>query len=558
MESGLSTPVTSRLNPNAGQQADSALLVDIPRLVTAYFSERPDYAESAQRVSFGTSGHRGSSLTRSFNELHVLAMTQAICDYRLDQGIQGPLFIGIDTHALSAPAYVSALEVLTANQVEVMHAADGEYTPTPAVSHAILVHNRRQPEGLADGIVITPSHNPPEQGGFKYNATDGGPADGTVTGWIERRSNHYLQQGLKGVKRVNVDRVKRWPNLHLHEYCRQYVNDLQQVIHFERIRGSNLHMGVDPLGGAGVHYWPAIAEHYGLDLDVVNPDVDPTFRFMSLDWDGKIRMDPSSPYAMTRLLALREKYDIAFACDTDHDRHGIVTRSAGLLAPNHYLSAAMDYLFRNRPGFPAQAAIGKTIVSSALIDRVARRLKRPLYETPVGFKWFVSGLLQGQIGFAGEESAGATFLQQDGQAWTTDKDGFIPSLLAAEMTAHTGHDPGERYQKLTEDLGCPAYSRIDAPASREQKAKLSQVAPEAIHRRTLAGEPILEILTHAPSNGAGLGGIKVMAEQGWFAARPSGTEDLYKIYAESFLGEAHLEEILAEARSLVDEVFEES
>ncbi len=547
----------SRLSPDAGNPADPKKLVNIPHLITAYFTEIPDYSEPAERVVFGTSGHRGSAFARSFNEWHVLAMTQAICDYRMKTGIHGPLFLGVDTHALSIPAYASALEVLAANHVDVMLAKEGDYTPTPVISHAILVYNHLRNDGLADGIVITPSHNPPEQGGFKYNAVDGGPADSDVTGWIESRANTILRNQLKTVKRIPFDRAKQASTSHRYDYLEKYVEDLAQVINMDLVKASNLKMAVDPLGGAGVGYWPAIADRYGLDLTLVNTEIDPTFRFMTLDWDGKIRMDPSSPFAMKRLLALKEDYDIAFACDTDHDRHGIVTRSAGLLPPNHYLAVAVDYLFRNRPDYPAKAAIGKTMVSSAMIDRVAKRLNRELYETPVGFKWFVPGLSQGQIGFAGEESAGASFLRFNGHAWTTDKDGFIPSLLAAELTAKNGKDPGEYYRGLEADLGHFVYARIDAPATGEQKKKLAGLEPGSIQHRTLASEPIQSVLTRAPSNGARLGGVKVIAEHGWFAARPSGTEDLYKIYAESFRDEKHLQELICEARILVGEVFDD-
>ncbi|MGA2396898.1 MAG: phosphoglucomutase (alpha-D-glucose-1,6-bisphosphate-dependent) [Steroidobacteraceae bacterium] len=542
--------MSARLDPLAGRPAPPERLVDVPRLVTAYYSLKPDPSIAAQRVSFGTSGHRGSSFDGGFNEDHVLAMTQAICAYRRQRGIDGPLFIGFDTHALSAPAFASALEVLAANGVEVMTAVDDEYTPTPAVSHAILTYNRDRASGLADGIVITPSHNPPDSGGFKYNPPDGGPADTEVTGWIESRANGLLEAKLEGVARMDYVKARRAARSH--DYLGSYVADLGNVIDLDVIRGAGVRMGVDPLGGAGVHYWARIAETYKLDLRVVNDAVDPTFRFMTLDWDGKIRMDPSSPYAMQRLIALKDAYDVAFACDTDHDRHGIVTASAGLMPPNHYLSVAVNYLFGNRGQWKPRAAVGKTVMSSAMIDRVAARLGRRLYEVPVGFKWFVSGLVSGDLGFGGEESAGASFLRRDGTAWTTDKDGIIPSLLAAEITARIGRDPGEAYRGLTRELGEPFSDRVEARATPEQKKKLAKLDRSQIRISELAGDPIDAVLTNAPGNQAPIGGVKVASKNGWFAARPSGTEDIYKIYAESFRDERHLRTLLEEAQSIVD------
>jgi phosphoglucomutase len=544
--------LSSRLHPLAGKPAPAASLVDVPRLITAYYSEQPDPAIAAQKVSFGTSGHRGSSFDIGFNEAHVLAISQAICEYRKMQGIDGPLFMGFDTHALSAPAFVSALEVLAANGVEVMIAAEDEYTPTPAISHAILTYNRGRSAGLADGIVITPSHNPPDNGGFKYNPTNGGPADSDITKWIENRANDLLRPGERGVKRTPYSAALRAATTHRHDYLKSYVDDLNNILDMNIIRDSKIRMGVDPLGGAGVHYWPRIAERYGLDLTVVNDAVDPTFRFMTLDWDGKIRMDPSSPYAMQRLIDLKDRYDIAFACDTDHDRHGIVTPSSGLMPPNHYLSTAIDYLFSHRSGWRADAAVGKTVVSSAMIDRVGLRLKRSVYEVPVGFKWFVTGLVDGKLGFGGEESAGASFSRIDGRVWTTDKDGIVPALLSAEITARTGRDPGAHYQALTEELGASFADRIDAPATAAQKAKLGRLDRQQVRITELAGEPIDEILTQAPGNHASIGGVKVTSRGGWFAARPSGTEDIYKIYAESFHDDAHLRRLIREAQTIVD------
>ena len=540
------------INPLAGRAAPAASLVDIPRLITAYYAERPEFGVTAQRVSFGTSGHRGSSFDSSFNELHVLAISQAICEYRRQQGINGPLFIGFDTHALSAPAFASALEVLAAHGVDVMIAAGDEYTPTPAISHAILTYNRARDAGLADGIVITPSHNPPDNGGFKYNPPNGGPADSDVTKWIEVRANELLRSGADAVRRIGFAAARRAATTHSHDYLQTYVRDLGAIVDMDVIRSSRVRMGVDPLGGAGVRYWARIAETYGLDLTVVNEDIDPTFRFMTLDWDGKIRMDPSSPYAMQRLIGLKDRFDIAFACDTDHDRHGIVTASSGLMPPNHYMSVAIDYLFRHRTRWRADAAVGKTVVSSAMIDRVSRRLGRSLYEVPVGFKWFVSGLVDGSLGFGGEESAGASFSRLDGSVWTTDKDGLVPALLSAEITARTGRDPGEAYRTMTQELGAVYANRVDAAASPEQKQKLGKLDGSQVRITTLAGEPIEQILTRAPANDAPIGGVKVTSRGGWFAARPSGTENIYKIYAESFHDAGHLDKLIAEAQLIVD------
>ncbi|MHB1331978.1 MAG: phosphoglucomutase (alpha-D-glucose-1,6-bisphosphate-dependent) [Sulfuriferula sp.] len=540
-----------KISPLAGKPATPAMLVNVSRLITAYYSNVPEPAVPAQRVAFGTSGHRGGAFENSFNEWHVLAISQAICDYRKQQRIDGPLFLGIDTHALSEPAYASALEVLAANGVEVMMADKDEYTPTPVISHAILVYNRGRVSGRADGIVITPSHNPPDSGGFKYNPPNGGPADKDVTGWIEARANVFLENGLQGVKRITLARALAATTTHRHDYLNAYVNDLGSVLDLDAIHGANISMGVDPLGGAGVHYWDSIAERYGLNLTVVNKVVDPTFRFMTADWDGQIRMDPSSSYAMQSLIALKERFDIAFACDTDHDRHGIVTKNAGLLPPNHYLAVAIDYLFQHRPKWRKDAGVGKTVVSSKMIDRVAARLGRTLYEVPVGFKWFVDGLLDGSMGFGGEESAGASFLRLDGSVWTTDKDGMVPALLAAEITARMGRDPGEIYRELTREFGEPVYERIEAPATPEQKQSLAQLSPQQVLSTELAGEKIHSILTNAPGNGAAIGGLKVVTQSGWFAARPSGTEDIYKIYAESFRGTDHLRRIQEEAQAIV-------
>jgi phosphoglucomutase len=541
-----------KTNRLAGKPAPAALLIDVDALLSAYADIRPDVSNLAQRVAFGTSGHRGSSLQGSFNEWHILAMTQAICDYRAKEAVTGPLFVGFDTHALSQPAFRSALEVLAANAVEVVTSKGGEFTPTPAISHAILVHNRGRLTGLADGIVITPSHNPPDNGGFKYNPVNGGPAGTEITGWVQQQANRYLANGLAGVRRVPFTQACAASTTRTHDYVDTYVADLSNVIDFAAIRYAGLKLAVDPLGGAGVHYWAPIAEKYDIDLTVVSEVVDPRFAFMTVDWDGKIRMDPSSPYAMQRLLGLKDKYDVAFACDTDHDRHGVVARSAGLLPANHYLAVMIDYLFRERRHWPAHAAIGKTMVSTALIDRVAKRLDRKLYEVPVGFKWFAPGLFEGSLGFGGEESAGASFLRQDGSAWTTDKDGIVAALLSAEMTAKTGRDPGEAYSALTDALGTPFTDRMEAVANNEQKQKLSRLCAGDVELETLAGENVIAVLDKAPANQAPLGGIKVIAEQGWFAARPSGTEDIYKIYAESFRSDSHLQSILSEARDCVN------
>ncbi len=538
-------------NPAAGKPADPSILVNVPKLVTAYYELRPDLSDPRQRVVFGTSGHRGSSIDVAFNEWHILAITQAICDYRRLQNIDGPLFLGIDTHALSEPAFTSALEVLAANKVDVMLSEGTPYTPTPAVSHAILLYNRGRKSGLADGIVITPSHNPPDDGGFKYDPPHGGPADSGVTSGIESKANVFLEHGLDGVQRTEFAKALRASTTHKHDFLSAYVSDLNSVVDMNAVRDARIKLGVDPLGGAGIDYWPRIAEQYGLDLTIVNKSVDPTFRFMTTDWDGKIRMDPSSPYAMQRLIALKDKFDIAFASDSDHDRHGIVTKASGLLPPNHYLSACVSYLFANRPNWSADVAVGKTVVSSSMIDRVTARLGRRLYEVPVGFKWFVEGLLAGRLGFGGEESAGSTFLRRDGSVWTTDKDGIIPCLLSAEITARAGKDPGEIYRELTRELGDPVYERIDAPATPEQKATLARLSASDIHATEVAGQPIQNILTAAEGDGNPIGGIKVIAQDGWFAARPSGTEQIYKIYAESFLGQKHLRDIQAEAQSIV-------
>ncbi len=540
------------IHPLAGHPAPKSILVNVPRLISAYYVNRPDVSEPAQRVAFGTSGHRGSSLKNSFNEAHILATAQAICDYRTMSGIRGPLFLGKDTHALSEPSFITALEVLSGNGVDVMIQEDLGYTPTPVISHAILRYNRARQSGLADGIVITPSHNPPEDGGFKYNPPHGGPADTGVTRWVEDRANALLANGNRDVQRTSCEAALRADTTHRVDFIQPYVDDLRSVIDLEAIRSAGIHIGVDPMGGSVVAFWEPIAGYYGLNLEVVNPHVDPTFSFMTVDKDGKIRMDCSSPYAMASLIQLKDRFDVAFGNDTDCDRHGIVTRSSGLLNPNHYLSAAIHYLFQNRPMWPDTAAIGKTLVSSSMIDRVARSLHRKLAEVPVGFKWFVDGLLDGSFGFGGEESAGASFLRMDGTVWTTDKDGIILDLLAAEMTARTGKDPGELYQNLVERFGSPVYERIDAPATPEQKGILQRLSPERISASTLAGEAIIAKLTQAPANEAPIGGIKVVTENGWFAARPSGTEDIYKIYAESFLGPEHLKRIQEEAQAIVD------
>jgi phosphoglucomutase len=539
------------VSPYAGKPAETSMLVNVPRLVTAYYTETPDPSVPEQRVAFGTSGHRGSAFEKAFNEWHILAISQAICRYRKRKKIDGPLFLGMDTHALSVPALASALEVLAANGVEVMIAQGDEYTPTPVVSHAILTYNCSRKTGLADGIVITPSHNPPHDGGFKYNPPNGGPAETDVTKWIEAKANEFLESGLRGVKRIPFGQAVRAPTTHRHNYLNAYVNDLCRVLDMEAIHGANIRMGVDPLGGAGIHYWKTIAERYGLNLEVVNEAVDPTFRFMTVDWDGQIRMDPSSSYAMRRLIGMKDRFDLSFACDTDHDRHGIVTRSAGLLPPNHYLSVAIFYLLQHRPKWRKKAAIGKTVVSSQMIDRVTAKLGRKLCEVPVGFKWFVDGLFDGSLAFGGEESAGASFVRLDGTVWTTDKDGIVPALLAGEITARMGRDPGEIYRELTREFGEPVYERLEAAATPDQKELLASLSPRQVKHTELAGEKIQAVLTRAPGNGAPIGGLKVIAKNGWFAARPSGTENIYKIYAESFRGADHLRRLLEEAQAVV-------
>ena len=543
-------PSDAQLN-TPGHLSSPDKLVNLPRLVTAFYANHPDPENPAQRVSFGTSGHRGSSLNTSFNYAHILAITQAIVEFRAQAKTTGPLFLAMDTHALSEPAFATALEVLAANGVTVMIDQDLGYTPTPVLSYAILEHNGSGAKEPADGIVITPSHNPPEDGGFKYNPPNGGPADTTATKWIENRANELIAAKLQGVKRISHARALAADTTHKHDYITPYVNDLANVIDFAALSGTALKLAVDPLGGAGVAYWPRIAEQYKLPLEVLNPYVDQTFRFMTLDWDSRIRMDCSSPFAMASMIANKDKFDVAWACDTDHDRHGIVTKSAGLLNPNHYLAVCIQYLFTHRPQWSAAVGIGKTLVSSSIIDRVAAGLKRPMLEVPVGFKWFVDGLIGGQLGFVGEESAGATFLRRDGTVWTTDKDGLICGLLAAEMTARTGKDPGILYHELTARYGDPVYQRIDAAATKEEKAKLGKLSPSQVSAKELAGEPVTSILTEAPGNKASIGGLKVTTENGWFAARPSGTEDVYKIYAESFNGEAHLKQIQTEAKALV-------
>ena len=543
------------VDPRAGKPADPSMLVNVPRLITLYYEVHPDPSVKTHQVAFGTSGHRGSSTDGSFNEDHILAITQAICLYRQQEGTDGPLFLGMDTHALSEPALASALEVLAANGVDVMIDKDLGYTPTPAVSHAILKHNNGKSKGLADGIVITPSHNPPNDGGFKYNPPSGGPADTSATKWIEERANAFINDGLKGVKRLPFERALAAETTHRFDFISEYVGELDQVIDFAPIASGKLKLAVHPLGGAGVAYWPRIADQYKLNLEVLNTTVDPTFRFMTIDWDGKIRMDCSSPYAMASVIALKDKYDVAFACDTDHDRHGVVTRSAGLLNPNHYLAVAINYLFGNRKEWPRDAAVGKTVVSSSIIDRVAAAVNRRLVEVPVGFKWFVDGLLDASLGFGGEESAGASFLTLTGKAWSTDKDGLIMGLLAAEITAKTGRDPGEHYAELTRKFGAPVYERIDAPADPDQKAILLKLSPEQLDATEFAGEKLEATLTRAPGNNAPIGGLKVVTKSGWFAARPSGTEDVYKIYAESFQGQDHLRRIQQEARELISHTF---
>ena len=546
--------MTNPISPLAGKPAPLSSLIDVAKLVTAYYEIEPDPTVAAQRVVFGTSGHRGSAFDGSFNEPHVLAITQAICDYRQAHDISGPLFLGIDTHALSESAYATGLEVLAANGVDVMLATNDEYTPTPAISHAILSYNRGRRASFADGIVITPSHNPPRDGGYKYNPPNGGPADQKITDWIEAAANGYLEAKLRGIKRTLRAKALHAPTTHRHDYLTAYVADLASVIDMDAIREAKIRMGVDPLGGAGVHYWAAIAEHYKLDLTVVSETVDSRFAFMTLDWDGQIRMDPSSPYAMQRLISIKDRFQIAFACDTDHDRHGIVTPGAGLLPPNHYLSVAIDYLFRHRPLWGTHAAVGKTVVSTRLIDRVAAKLKRRLYEVPVGFKWFSAGLLDGSLGFGGEESAGATFLRRDGSVWTTDKDGIIAALLSAEITACMGRDPGALYVDLANEFGNPVEDRIQVTATAKQKQQLAALSSREVTATELAGEKIDSIIDHAPGDDAPIGGIRVSTASGWFAARPSGTEDIYKIYAESFHGQEQLQRILKEAQATVDSV----
>ncbi|MEO8085456.1 MAG: phosphoglucomutase (alpha-D-glucose-1,6-bisphosphate-dependent) [Bacteroidota bacterium] len=541
------------VNPLAGKPVEQKMLVNVPALIDAYFKGLPDPSIPGQRVKFGTSGHRGSSFNNTFNERHILAITQAVCLYRNEHKINGPLYLGFDTHALSAPAFATAMEVLAANEVAIIIAEGNEYTPTPVISHAILRYNNERKTGFADGIVITPSHNPPDDGGFKYNSTNGGPAETNVTNWIEKKANELLQDNLQQIKRISFEKAMRASNTHKHNFLDTYVNDLGNIIDMEAIRHSKINIGVDPLGGAGVHYWEPIAERYHLNLNVVNKVVDPTFSFMTLDWDGKIRMDPSSQYAMERLIEIKDRFDISFACDTDHDRHGIVTKSTGLMNPNHYLSVAIFYLLQNRPQWLQSAGIGKTLVSSSLIDRITSKLGRQLYEVPVGFKWFVDGLFDGSLCFAGEESAGATFSRLDGSVWTTDKDGFVPALLSAEITAKTGHDPGIIYKQITAQFGEPFYDRIEAQATPEQKEKLKKLSASQIHSGELAGEKIKNIITNAPSNNAPIGGVKIITENGWFAARPSGTENIYKIYAESFLGPDHLKEITDQAQKIVNE-----
>ncbi|MGE5101690.1 MAG: phosphoglucomutase (alpha-D-glucose-1,6-bisphosphate-dependent) [Deltaproteobacteria bacterium] len=544
------------ISPLAGKPAPPAMLVNVPKLVTAYYAEQPDPSIARERVAFGTSGHRGSAFERTFNELHILAITQAICLYRQRHQITGPLFMGMDTHALSEPAFVSALEVLAAHGVEVMIDRDRGYTPTPVISHAILAYNRGRTSGLADGIIITPSHNPPEDGGFKYNPPHGGPADSGVTAWIERTANALLAEGPRGVRRIPYARAQAASTTHRHDYIAPYVADLGSVIDMDVIRSAGVRIGIDPLGGANVHYWEPIIARYGIAAELVHDTVDPTFRFMTVDWDGKIRMDCSSPYAMAALVALQGRFDVAFATDTDSDRHGIVTPTAGLMNPNHYLAVAISYLFRHRSAWPNAMAVGKTVVSSSSIDRVAAQLGRRLVEVPVGFKWFVDGLLGGSLGFGGEESAGASFQRIDGTAWTTDKDGMILGLLAAEITARLGHDPGRAYADITREIGAPVYERIDAPATPEQKRRLAQLSPSQVEATELAGDAIREILTTAPGNGEAIGGLKVTTDNGWYAERPSGTEDVYKLYAESFAGREHLVRIQQEAQALVARLFE--
>lgn len=542
------------LNPLAGKPAPESMRVNIPKLLTAYTELKPDPHYTDNRVSFGTSGHRGSSFSRSFNENHILAIVQAICEYRVGQKITGPLFLGMDTHPLAYPAYATSLEVLAANEIEVQIALNEEYTPTPALSHAILTYNAQKPPALADGIGITPSHNPPKDCGIKYNPPNGGPADVVATKWIENRANALLEGGLKGVKRIPFDQAIKASTTHSFDFLRNYIIDLGTVIDMEVIRDSKVRFAVDPLGGAGVHYWKPIAEHYQIPLTVLNETVDPTFQFMSVDWDGQIRMDPSSPYAMASVAAKKDDFDLIFACDTDHDRHGIVAKSCGLMSPNHYLTVASNYLFQNRPEWGAGAQLAKTVVTSQTLDRIAKRLGKKLYETPVGFKWFVDGLLDSSIGFCGEESAGASFLRRNGLVWTTDKDGMIAGLLAAEITARSGKDPGELYQELTQSIGVSYYDRVEGKADLAQKERLLKLSPDQVKTATLAGEKITARLTKAPGNGAPIGGLKIETANSWFAARPSGTESIYKIYGESFISAEHLQKVLKEAQELVDSV----
>lgn len=547
-----------KISPLAGKPAPESILIDVQQLIDAYYAQAPDPSVFSQRVEFGTSGHRGSSLAKSFNENHILAISQAICLYRKEQKIDGPLFLGIDTHALSEPALKSVIEVLCANGVKIMVPDTDKFVPTPVISHAILTYNRQGPSQLADGIVITPSHNPPSEGGIKYNPPNGGPAEPVVTNWIQDKANEFLEQNLKGVSRMPYEQALNSPYVSKHNYLKAYVDDLKNVVDMQAIRQAGIRIGVDPLGGAGIHYWKSIAETYGINLTMVNQTIDPTFKFMTVDWDGKIRMDPSSSYTMQNLIGLKDQFDIAFACDTDYDRHGIVTKSSGLLQPNHYLSAAIFYLFQNRPQWKADVAVGKTLVSSQMIDRVTKKLGRKLYEVPVGFKWFVDGLINGSLGFVGEESAGASFLRMDGSVWSTDKDGIILCLLAAEITAKMGKDPGEIYNDLTKEFGNPAYGRVEAEATPEKKKILKNLSPSNVHSKMLAGEEIQAILTKAPGNGAAIGGLKVEAQNGWFAARPSGTENIYKIYGESFLGKEHLDRILKEAEAIVNAALTQS
>jgi phosphoglucomutase len=546
-------------HPLAGKPAPRDLLVNIPRLISAYYTEIPDPANPAQQVSFGTSGHRGSSLTGTFTDSHIAAICQAIVEYRAQAGITGPLFLGMDTHALSEPAHATAIEVFAANGVELYIDAASGYTPTPVISHAILTHNRAPASttarGKADGVVITPSHNPPDDGGFKYNPPEGGPADTSTTKSIQNRANELMAEGNRAVKRISLAKALAASSTHAYDYVTPYVADLESVIDLAAIAASGIKLGVDPMGGAGIAYWQPIADRYGINIEIVNRAVDPTFGFMTVDWDGKIRMDCSSPFAMAGLIQLKDRFDLAFGNDPDADRHGIVTRSVGLMNPNHYLAVAVWYLYQNRPNWRADAAVGKTLVSSSMIDRVAAHLGRTLSEVPVGFKWFVDGLIDGSFGFGGEESAGASFLRRDGTVWTTDKDGIILNLLAAEILATTGRDPGEHYQSLEAQFGAPVYERIDAPANAKQKQVLAALTPDLVQAETLAGDPITDKLTHAPGNGAAIGGLKVVTDQGWFAARPSGTEEIYKIYAESFRGKEHLNQLQTEARAIVEAAF---